>query len=134
MHIHQGELLKAMIKRKMDLNKFAPLFGMTRQNLYTKLKNVTLSEEDINKACEILKIDSSVFYPKNIDNRGGNLAGNVGRDNLQVSDPNETYGTCMSKLQLTQEKVVVLEKLVSRLENTVTDKDLIIQLLRKNPV
>ena len=116
--IHQGELLKKIIKQKdLTQEKFAQIMGISRAQVSNYLNRYELKGKTLDKIAEVLKIEKKIFFPE------------VERNSLMESKLNYPQSTKDSN-ELA-EKIKALEEKIVLLEGALRDKDKIIELLQK---
>ena len=116
--IHQGELLKKLIKQKeLTQEKFAQVMGISRAQVSNYLNRYELKGKTIEKIAEVLKIDKNLFFPDGSQNA---LMENASRYPESHKVPSELL-----------EKIKALEEKVFLLEAAIKDKERIIELLQK---
>lgn len=93
--IHQGNILKEKVKElRPNLDLFAGALGMTRQNLYNVYARSQIDFITLEKACEFLKIEESLFDPK----------ANKLKKDASFSDKNSVTNEIVEELRTSVEK------------------------------
>lgn len=121
MSIHQGVILKKKIKEKgFKQEDFAKKLGVSRNYLLTLLDKVSIKEKYIQKACQILKVDESVFTESTINTNNNALNENAHEKeqsiiNNKKPDQMKTENELRKKVQELEEKLDRAERRIDAL-------------------
>lgn len=115
MSIHQGDTLKILIKKsRFRQEDFAKQLGISRTYLLVILKEVVLNEKYIDRACQILHIDRSVFTNelKETNNKNHEKS----NTNINVTKTNQPMTP-----DLKDEKIMYLQEQLNEANQTIRD-------------